>query len=38
MKKKKVAVSVGVAFGIMGSILAMIPTTNHSQAAVFCNK
>ena len=34
MKKKKVAVAVGVAFGIVGSILAMIPTTNHSKANV----
>ena len=34
MKSKKVAVAVGVAFGIAASFLAMIPSSHRSEAAI----
>ena len=34
MKSKKIAVTVGVAFGIAASFLAMIPSSHRSEAAI----
>lgn len=34
MKSKKVAIGIGILFGVSASIFAMIPTTKQSQAAI----
>ena len=34
MKSKKIAIAVGIAFGISASLLAMIPSGRHTEAAI----
>ena len=34
MKSKKIAIAVGIVFGISASLLAMIPSGRHTEAAI----